>query len=284
MKKIIPLLGMLVLPCLLLSQNDSQKFSGISRSYQVSGFLQVYKYIPGQGPSEDSQIIYDQYTFRIVGEGKLPDGKTSIYIITLPTITKAPPIDIQEMAGFDSALNLSFVSEQDNGQFFWIEKEVVDTRLTAGYIQKINSTKPWRFAYGPELAVPFKARWARGDNNLRIDPSLVVGGYFGGSTYISKRNPHQLFLIVTTGLTTVSINEYTVSQTNGMVTSTPDGLAMGFQASLGLILQLDNFQIGFIHGWDWAGGEIASDWIYKGAGWTAFSIGYSFMNLQQSEE
>lgn len=63
----------------------------------------------------------------------------------------------------------------------------------------------------------------------------------------------------------------------GVVEMDGNAQSMGITASTGVILELNDFQLGMMVGVDRATGDAGRGWVYNGKIWYAFGLGYSFL-------
>lgn len=174
--------------------------------------------------------------------------------------------------------------EGKSGRILMIEKTTFDnlskttlysTRWVIGgkwYKYLIPYFKNYKITTGV-LTVPFKLRPKIDSTNFSLSTDATLGPYIGITKRISKRNPYYVTIPATLGLSFVNINENTTSleRTENNLDVIP-----GISWSSGLIFQFDSFNIGFTLGQDYASG-IGDNWIYQGATWYSFAIGYSFL-------
>tara|TARA_R110002050_G_scaffold188455_8_gene322900 strand:+ start:1819 stop:2718 length:900 start_codon:yes stop_codon:yes gene_type:complete len=171
------------------------------------------------------------------------------------------------------------IDRNDAFSLFAIESGQFDKHLENKELVRRYWRKP-RVAYGPSFSVPFKFRSEVNDEPLRIDPSFQLGGFIGVKWRIHKYSPVYILPLATLGVTNISINESTVKSDVDI----PDGQILARTLSLGIVTQIDNFQIGVVLGWDKPGGDIGNDWVYSDRPWYSFQIGFDFLNLNSGEK
>lgn len=123
------------------------------------------------------------------------------------------------------------------------------------------------------LTVPFKLRPSSDSSNFSLSTDVTIGPYIGITKRISSRRPIYITIPFTAGLTFINIqnNSTQINQQENMI-----DLVSGVSWSTGLIIQLDNFDFGFVLGRDYASG-LGNSWKYHNKTWYSFAIGYSFM-------
>jgi hypothetical protein len=169
----------------------------------------------------------------------------------------------------------NYVNIDDQDKMFWLKKDKFEKLLNQGYIKK-RYEWPVQVAYGANLSIPFKIRPQTDSINMKITPEISLGGFIGLRKRLNRYKPIYLYApVITAGVTTIGINkDNVIDETN---TDTKDGLVLARTFSVGSFIEFNSFQLGFLLGWDKAGGEIAKDWIYNDRLWYSFSIGYNFL-------
>jgi hypothetical protein len=127
------------------------------------------------------------------------------------------------------------------------------------------------------VTVPFKLRPAQEGQEFSMTTDVTIGPYLGLAKRISRTNPYYITLPATLGLTFVNVNDNTTTRDfeGGDVDVVP-----GYTWSSGLIIQLNKFSLGYVLGQDFAS-DVGDKWIYNGNLWHSFSIGYSFLNVDE---
>jgi len=166
------------------------------------------------------------------------------------------------------------IDRDDFEKVFIIESGRFDKLESNNEVVK-RYTRTFRPTYGSSFSVPFKFRRPVKDEPLRIAPSFTLGAYLGFKWRVHRYSPVYIVPTVTLGVTSIDINESTVTGDSEV----PDGQILARTASLGLIAQIDKFQIGAVIGWDKPGGEAGQNWVYNDRVWYSFQIGFDFLNL-----
>lgn len=181
-----------------------------------------------------------------------------------------------------------FINANDNNLSWCLKRTDFDALLKQGTIVPLHvlSIRP-TLDYGAKVSLPFKLRFRVRDelsgklNNIRITPDITLGGYLGPRWRINPSKEHYLRIPLSAGLATLMLNDNTLKGNNSTTGTTAgpqeDGLVLGVTTSTGLVATFDGFEIGALTGFDYAAGEIGSNWLYNGKPWVSFSIGYSFL-------
>ncbi|SMG07933.1 hypothetical protein SAMN05661096_00095 [Marivirga sericea] len=137
-------------------------------------------------------------------------------------------------------------------------------------LTKIHKKKNASLVSGTLLA-PIKIRPEEEINGetvpWELSTDLTLGQYIGFRLPISKTNAYYLTVpTVTLGTSLLSINS---SNTNP---ETETSTTLGLTWSLGVLIDLNGFNIGMMLGRDYAPGSAGKDWIYNEKTW--FSLGF----------
>ncbi|MEO6522024.1 MAG: hypothetical protein ABIN91_10130 [Mucilaginibacter sp.] len=278
MKKIFLLFSFVFVFQAVLYAQQAQNTDEEPFFYEVSGLIYVNHYdAANKIPETDYfKIPREPLKFKIVGKEKNIHNQNDYVIIKFLPIT----VDNITKGGKSLTGDDVFINSEDNDEYFWINKADLDTYLANGLIKKSYVTPNIKFDYGASVSLPFKYRLSTAGQNSKITPDVTLGGYAGFKSRISKSQPYYVtFPILTLGLSTISINDNTVTPTSPGSTSpsVADGLVLGVTGSTGIVFRFDDFQIGFIVGIDRATGEIGKNWIYNDKPWYSLSIGYTFL-------
>ncbi|MDB4293326.1 hypothetical protein N9954_07960 [Maribacter sp.] len=166
------------------------------------------------------------------------------------------------------------IDRDDFDKVFIIESGRFDKHETNNEVVK-RYTRTFKPTYGSSFSVPFKFRPSVNEEPLRIAPSFTLGAYLGAKWRMHRYSAVYLVPTITLGVTSIDINESTVTGDAPV----SDGQILARTASLGLIAQIDKFQIGAVIGWDKPGGDAGKNWVYNDRVWYSFQIGFDFLNL-----
>jgi hypothetical protein len=261
--------------------------------YRTSGIIYVLEYeIEFRRLVAGPLVRYldDGILFKSCGKEKLtPDGQTTSFNYQL--ISVIPFIEGDPFKGARK------INVNDNARCFAIRADEFDAYIASGQIKKkyrtiiSNPLKKlfWNsieLAAGINLSIPFKMRPSKGGHNMKVQTDVNLGGYIGPKGRISATRPYYISLVVSGGLALLPLNDDSkiLNEPSGdpMVPSedgaetTGDSTVVGLTASGGMILELADFNVGFLFGKDWASGDAAEKWVYDGEWWLSFSVGYSF--------
>jgi len=81
-------------------------------------------------------------------------------------------------------------------------------------------------------------------------------------------------------LTSVPVDSAT---TQGFITQSTNNAALTWNI-LGIVYQIDNFQIGVITGIDYLSGEIAHHWVYRNRPWLGIGLGFSIFSPKKTSD
>jgi hypothetical protein len=133
----------------------------------------------------------------------------------------------------------------------------------------------WRNAHvtGGQLTLPFKIRKSPENRTFRLTTDVTLGGYVGYTRKIAAKKNCYLTVPLTAGLTFINLND---SNTTLGRESADAEVVPGLTWSSGLILQLEQYNIGLMFGKDYAS-EVGNQWAYHGKMWWSFGIGFVFL-------
>ena len=128
---------------------------------------------------------------------------------------------------------------------------------------------------GGQLTIPFKIRPKAEHGTFRLTTDVTLGAFIGLTKKISEKKDHYVTIPMTAGLTFININN---NNTSLEFAATDDGgtdVVPGLSWSSGVLLQLDQYNIGLIFGKDYAS-EVGDQWLYHRKWWWSFGLGFSF--------
>lgn len=173
--------------------------------------------------------------------------------------------------------NDSFVCHEDNNFYFVISpSDFIDEYVQKSYF--IWGSSRSVYANVGTLIVPLKIRPELGSTPFDFTTDFTVGATIGAKVRISKYKPNYLSLIAVGGVTTVNIDS---TSTRGYVSELTKQSAI--TPGLGLVMDIDGFQVGFITGLDFIGGQTGRSWIYNKKAWFSFGIGYEFIKPKEKK-
>ncbi len=131
------------------------------------------------------------------------------------------------------------------------------------------------------MLLPIKIRRPVDHNGVRYErqfsTDISIGPYIG-YRFKFKRDNYKTFTTIglfagPTLINYVSTVDQTGSPTNG---ANPDNM-FAFTYGLGLVHEINGFQIGAVYGTDKVSGKRVEEWPYDGKGWFSVAIGYNFL-------
>lgn len=128
---------------------------------------------------------------------------------------------------------------------------------------------------GGQLTIPFKIRRKQENQTFRLTTDVTLGAYIGLTQKLSTKKDYHVTVPITAGLTFVNINDNNTSLEFAAVDGGETEVVPGLTWSTGLILQLEEYNLGFIFGKDYAG-EVGDQWIYHRHWWWSFGLGFTF--------
>ncbi|MCB0762693.1 MAG: hypothetical protein KDC12_14285 [Flavobacteriales bacterium] len=161
-----------------------------------------------------------------------------------------------------------------NGKTLAILKEEFDKLTTTDiHNNKVFKRGSYDFTSGV-MTIPFKFRPRLDTTEFTMTTDITLGPYMGVTHRLSETKPYFLTLAGTLGVAFINLNDNTTSNENNESTT---GIVPGLTWSTGLILQLDDFSLGYVLGQDFAS-EVGHDWMYHSRIWHSFAIGYNFLS------
>ncbi|HLP96274.1 MAG TPA: hypothetical protein VK168_19660 [Saprospiraceae bacterium] len=128
---------------------------------------------------------------------------------------------------------------------------------------------------GGQLTIPFKIRRKQENQTFRLTTDVTLGAYVGLSKKLSTVKDYHLTIPLTAGVTFVNINNNNTTLEFAAADDDGTDVVPGLTWSTGLILQLEDYNLGFIVGKDYAS-EVGDQWLYHRNWWWSFGLGYSF--------
>ncbi len=130
------------------------------------------------------------------------------------------------------------------------------------------------------LTIPIKIRPKIDQAPLQFIGDVSLGSYLGyqtGRVNITddgQKSYSQTFAIFAApGAVQIDPSVAQTDQSN---------ISLGFSFGVGYLVNLNNFQIAFVTGFDYISGDVSSSWIYQGKQWYSFTIGFDFNDEEKS--
>lgn len=128
---------------------------------------------------------------------------------------------------------------------------------------------------GGQLTVPFKIRPNADHGTFRLTTDVTLGAFVGLTKRLSENKDHFLTIPMTAGLTFVNLSDNNTSVEFAALNEGGNDVVPGLTWSSGIILQLDQYNLGLIFGKDFAS-EVGDQWLYHKQWWWSFGLGFSF--------
>lgn len=128
---------------------------------------------------------------------------------------------------------------------------------------------------GGQLTVPFKIRNKPEHGTFHLTTDVTLGAFVGITQKLSEQKEHFLTIPLTAGLTFININNNNTTVDFAAADEGETNVVPGLTWSSGLILQLDQYNLGLIFGKDYAS-EVGDQWNYHRKWWWSFGLGFSF--------
>lgn len=148
-------------------------------------------------------------------------------------------------------------------------------RLASDSADRIGGRRFWQTLHvtGGQLTIPFKIRPKKEHGTFRLTTDVTLGAYIGVSKRLSDTKDYFVTVPMTAGLTFINISDDNTSLTAESATA---DVVPGLSWSSGIILQLEQFNVGLMFGKDYAS-EVGDQWIYHRKWWWSFGLGFSFL-------
>ena len=130
---------------------------------------------------------------------------------------------------------------------------------------------------GGQLTIPFKIRPKAEHGTFRLTTDVTLGAFIGLTKKLSEKKEHYLTIPLTAGLTFININNNNTSMEFAASDDPETGVVPGRSWSSGILLQVDQYNLGLIFGKDYAS-EVGDQWLYHRKMWWSFGLGFSFTN------
>lgn len=166
-----------------------------------------------------------------------------------------------------------YINSGDIGKRFFIKTSDLSLYLEDGNIEQQFKIWKGKIITGATLSTPFKFRPKIDGKNYIFTPELSLGPFVGCNFRIDKNQSIFLNGVLSAGINSININDDVQVDEQSK-----DGLALGFYGSVGVVVQIDDFQVGVLYGHDLVSGEMGDNWIYNEKPWLSFSIGFNFLS------
>lgn len=128
---------------------------------------------------------------------------------------------------------------------------------------------------GGQLTIPFKIRPKAEHGTFRLTTDVTLGAFIGLTKRLSTKKDHYITIPLTAGLTFININDNNTSLEFAAADAGETDVVPGLTWSSGVIIQLDQYNLGLIFGKDYAS-EVGNQWLYHKKMWWSFGLGFSF--------
>jgi hypothetical protein len=115
----------------------------------------------------------------------------------------------------------------------------------------------------------------------QFSTDISIGPYIGYRFKVSG-NDYKPFTTIGlfAGPTLVNYVSSTSQSGSPLPTSTAPDNMFAFTYGIGLVHEINGFQIGLVYGTDRVSGKRVTEWPYDGKGWFSLGIGYNFLNAR----
>lgn len=128
---------------------------------------------------------------------------------------------------------------------------------------------------GGQLTVPFKIRPSAEHGTFRLTTDVTLGAFIGLTRRLPGKKEHYITIPMTAGLTFINLNNNNTTLDFAANDGGETDVVPGLTWSSGIILQLDQYNLGLIFGKDYAS-EVGNQWLYHRKIWWSFGLGFSF--------
>lgn len=164
----------------------------------------------------------------------------------------------------------AWLSVADNSRYYAIRWSELQTRAQP-YAKNSSATLG-------SVAVPLKFRFGNGrERAFDFSKDVAIGTSFGYRQGLSVFQPRYINYLLNIGVSSVTADPFTTS--NAVRTNTD---VAAFTPAIGLLLELNDVQIGLFSGMDYVAKELGRNWIHQGRPWLSFGIGYRLLTWNSS--
>lgn len=159
---------------------------------------------------------------------------------------------------------------KDNDNFVNAKNDDIVYYVESSKLNNLHKQKTSSLVTGTMLA-PIKVRPKESKNDIdypwELSTDISLGQYLGYRFSLSKNNPYYITIpTITLGTSLLSINSSNSSP------QADSSKTLGITGSLGIVIDFNGFNIGFLAGKDYAPGKAGQDWIYNEKVW--YSVGF----------
>jgi hypothetical protein len=282
MKKIyILLLAIISIPALFAQQSNERKV-----------YIEINERVSYYEVNEKYEILKDTIYHSKTGFLIFPDydvihvSKEDYIILSYPdyingTQRNGTKRTVDTSRAEQSPVHVDIVSKDTAGDFRYINgKKLAIKKSDFDALDKTDHySTSWRklrnfdLSFGV-LTVPFKLRPKIDETNFTLTTDITIGPYFGVTKRLSSSRRFYMTIPATLGLSFINIDN---NNTSNVEFDNDISVVPGITWSAGLIFQLEDFNIGFVLGQDYASG-VGEKWRYNGELWYSFAIGYNFIS------
>ena len=280
MRRILPTTLLVFCALLVFSQQEKKtsiEFNTRTQFYEVNNHYQI-----------KPEVIYHANSgFRIFPEFDIQEQEIDnedYVILRYPKFQNGiQPIQdsIKRSPGMAiDAIHVELFYYDSTGKFIVNEGKVLAMKRTEFdaldktlyYSLNWRKKRNYNFSSGV-MTIPFKLRPKIDTTEFNLTTDITLGGYFGLTKRISATKRYYITIPATLGLSYINVNN---NNTSNLPSENTIGVVPGITWSTGLVFQLEDFNIGFVLGKDYAS-SVGDKWLYNKKIWYSFAIGYNFL-------
>ncbi|MDB5229669.1 MAG: hypothetical protein JWN76_474 [Chitinophagaceae bacterium] len=259
LKKTLPLL-MLSSLAFFFSNAQEEPFK-----YITIDNIHVYEYdlINENADKDKIRIVLPGIKFRVIGEKRTANALGDVYVIQFDKITG-------EAAAYKADKTLINSTNTGGEAYYCVKANEFTDKFVKKHYRILLYNAKWNIG---TLIVPVKIRPAVDGAAKDFTTDVGVGASLGLSARISHYNPHYLSIVGFFGPSAVNVDSVS---TKGYEKK-PGTKWISLTGGMGVILELGAFQVGYVLGRDFIGGQNGKNYIYNNKPWHSFGIGYQFV-------
>lgn len=174
----------------------------------------------------------------------------------------------------------AYIDSRANGKHFLIDLEDLDGKC-GPYNGNGNE-----FTWGA-VTIPIKMRFGDGNNRyFSFEPAANLGLFAGYRRQIRGAKVQAINLLFGTSIGSVTLRTEDFFLSSGAERDTTGqytGTALGLSASIGLVYQIESFQIGLFTGSDFLPSKVGTYWRHQGIPWFGVGIGFGLFSKDKSD-